>query len=82
MLNSLNNYRSYVRVIKGKKMDRNEWFIWDCVNEETRGKLKKHLPKGWKPPKLDKRDINGCVESVEEIGRLMRQAPKEQKQEI
>ena len=51
--------------------------IWNLLNEEAQGKLRKLLPKTWKPPKYDDPVITarGKLEDVEEIDKIMRKAP-------
>ncbi|MFH1775085.1 MAG: hypothetical protein ABH839_00285 [Chloroflexota bacterium] len=53
----------------------NTWLLWECLNEETRRKLRKLMPPGWKPPCRSGRavELNCRLEGVGEIGRLMRQ---------
>lgn len=50
--------------------------IWYCLTPEIQDKLRKHLPKTWHPPKKEEVSPSAELESLEEIDRLMRQAPK------
>ena len=45
--------------------------IWNLLNEEAQGKLRKLLPKTWKPPD----ELKAPLENLEEIDKIMRKAP-------
>jgi len=61
------------------------WTIWDCIDEETREKLRKvaRKPKNWNPSKPRQAiTINGeGIEDSEELEKIAKQRPHHPKGE-
>jgi len=51
--------------------------IWFLLSKEAQEKLKAQMPKGWRPPRElpIKNQLNGKMEDLEEIDRIIRQPP-------
>jgi len=55
------------------------WIVWDCIDEETKEKLRKaaRKPKNWNPAKERQAiTIEGKIEGLDELERIMKQCPK------
>ncbi len=50
--------------------------IWRCIDEETKKKLRRRLPKGWRAPAEDGQSVKVQFEDLEEIDKIMRRPPK------
>jgi len=51
--------------------------FWDTLSEENKQKLRSLMPPTWRPPKGkgEKVEVEGKIESLEELDRLMKKRP-------
>ena len=54
------------------------WLLWECLRPEVQRKLRALMPVDWEPPNSNHRCMKfDCqLESLEEIGRLMKRRPR------